>query len=348
MNRTGHWVITLLLAGLLAGCGNDAPEDSAAPSATVTTVMPSRGAVDQVVTAYGAVSASADAMLVISVQVAGRVAHWNVADGATVKRGQPLLSFALAPSAVAARQQAQAALTLARDQRTHVVELLSQQLATRDQLAQADKALVDAQTDLDALVQQQGRDDTLVVPAPFDGTVSGISASPGESLAAGAPLLTLQRGDGMVMLGGLERGDATRVREGQRVALMPIDGGATLQGRVHRVAAVLDAKTHQVDVEIVPEGTPMAGEGYRAAIVVGQASGWLLPRDAVQGDDGDRHVFQVKQGKAVRVAVKMTDESGAVSVGDGAIDAASPLVVVGATQLDDGMTVRATPARSRP
>jgi RND family efflux transporter MFP subunit len=347
------WTAVMLAACALAMCslaacsGAESP-DEAAVSAIVTTVPLKQGSLPDTVAAYGSAGPATDAAQVMNVQAAGRVLRWNVTAGASVKRGQPLLSFALAPAAVAAYQQAVTAQQLAETQRAHTAQLLSQQLATRDQLDQAEKALHDAQSNLDAVVQQQGRGATVEVTAPFDGTVASVDAQQGDNLQPGAPLLTVQRGDGLVVTAGVERAAMDRVKVGASATLVPIDGGEAMLGTVRRVARTLNKTTHQLDVEIVPDGALVGGEGFRADIVVGQWQGWLLPRDAVQGDEEDRHVFQVANGKAKSVPVKVLGETDEITVASGALDAHLPLVTEGATQLDDGMAVRAPAEQAKP
>jgi RND family efflux transporter MFP subunit len=340
MNTRKPWIAVALIALALTGCASSDTPDDAAVSAVVTTVPLKQGTMPQTLTAYGTVEPAADAVQVISVQVAGRVARWNVTAGMPVKRGQALLAFALSPASVAAYQQAESALKLAQAQRAHTAQLLSSQLATRDQLDQADKALRDAQSNLDALVQQQGQAATMDVTAPFDGTVASLDAKQGESLQPGAALLTLQRADGLVATVGVERDAVDHVKGGAIAALFPIDGGSLTHGAVRRIGKTIDPHTHQLSVDIVPDDALIDGEAIRAEIVVGQWKGWLLPRDAVMGDDRDRYVFQTAKGKAMRVALHVLGESGDTIVAEGALDANLPLVTTGASQLDDGMAVR--------
>jgi len=342
------WLVPALAAMMLAACsGGEAPEESAV-SAAVTTVPVRQGSLPEEVVAYGTAGPAADASHVMNVQAAGHVAQWNVTAGLPVKRGQRLLTFALAPSSIAAYQQALSAQKVAAAARAHTDELFAQQLATRDQKEQAEKTFQDAQANLDALVQQQGRNPTVEITAPFDGTVVSVDASQGDQLQPGAPLLTLQRGDGLVVTVGMERDAMGRVSSGAAVTLTPLDASAPMHGTVRRVARALNPHTHQLDVEVVPDGEPVNGESFRADITVGQWQGWLVPRDALQGDDAQRVVFQVADGKAVRVPVKVLGESDSVSVVSGALDAHRPLVTTGATQLDDGMAVRTSAPDAKP
>ncbi|WP_130617295.1 efflux RND transporter periplasmic adaptor subunit [Dyella amyloliquefaciens] len=342
------WFVPALAALMLAACSSgEAPEETAV-SAAVTTVPVHQGSLPELVVAYGTAGPSADAAHVMNVQAAGHVAKWDVTAGLPVKRGQPLLTFALAPSSVAAYQQALSAQKVAAEARAHTNELFAQQLATRDQKEQADKALQDAQSNLDALVQQQGRNPTMEVVAPFDGTVVSVDAAQGDLLQPGAPLLTIQRGDGLVVTVGMERDAMERVQSGAGVTLTPLDAAEPMHGTVRRVARALNPHTHQLDVEVVPDGALVNGESFRADITVGQWQGWLVPRDALQGDETDRYVFQVADGKAAQVPVKVLGESDSESVVSGAVDAHRPLVTIGATQLDDGMTVRTPAADAKP
>lgn len=343
-----RWTMVAATALMLAACGGSEAPDEAAVSAAVSTVPLRQGSLPALVSAYGTAGPAADAAQVVSVQAAGRVTQWAVTPGASVKRGQRLLGFELAPAAVAAMQQAQSALSVAQAARAHTAELFAQQLATRDQLALAEKAQGDAQSNLDALLQQQGKAARFDVTAPFDGTVVTVDAAQGDVLQPGAPLLSLQRGDGLVVTVGIERVALGQVTVGAKAELLPLDGGTAMHGTVRRVARALNPHTHQLDVEIVPDGALVNGEGFRADIVVGQWQGWLLPRDAVQGDEDDRYVFQVADGKAVRVPVKLLGESDTQSVASGELDAKRPLVTEGATQLDDGMAVRQPSAEAKP
>jgi RND family efflux transporter MFP subunit len=257
-----------------------------------------------------------------------------------VKRGQPLLDYALTPGAVAAYEQAQSALRLANDQRKQAADLFGQQLATREQLAQADKALADAQSNMSALHNQQADRPVATLKAPFDGVVTAVQVVQGESLSAGAALLTVSRAGGAVIDAGIEPSERDAVLPGSRVTLTPLTAGHPLQGTVRRVADAINPHSRLVDVEVVANTPVMTGVAFRADIDVGSWHGWLIPRDAVIGT-GDRwHVFQVDHGKAVAVPVTIVGESGATTVVSGALVAGRPLVTDGSSQLEDGMAVR--------
>jgi RND family efflux transporter MFP subunit len=342
MNMRLRRFIFPVVALTLSGCGGSAADSDAGDkiSAAVTTQAVHQGSLPDIVSAYGTAAPAIDAASTLSIQAEGAVTQFDVTAGTAVHRGQHLLTFTLSPAAAAAYQQAHTALNVARAQREHTAQLLSHQLATRDQLAQAEKAASDARSALDALRKQQGDGNTIELLAPVDGIISSIAATRGDTLQPGAPLLSLARGGGVLVSVGIELDPQHAPVPGDKVNLIPLGAGASVAGVVKRVAGMLDVHTHLQNADITPDGPVIAGMGYRADITVGQWRGWVVPRDALVEDGTAWQVFQVANGKAVKVPVTIVGESDTVSVVSGSLDGQRPLVVVGNTQLDDGMAVR--------
>ena len=255
------------------------------------------------------------------------------------------MDFGSSAAAIATYQQAVSALSVARSQRAHAAQLLAQQLATRDQLAQADKAVADAQAKLDAL-QREGADrPAQTLTAPFDGIVATVPVAQGDRVQAGAALMTLTRLDGLVVTVGIEPGQRDRVHPGQAVRLEPLAGGAQLDGKVLRVDGVLNSKTRLVDADVsLSPGSAISGTAFRADITIGQLQGWIVPHDAVLSDDKGAYVFQVAGNTASRVSVTVTGAAGNDDVVDGKLDPRRKLVVQGNYQLSDNATVRESDA----
>jgi RND family efflux transporter MFP subunit len=345
MNMRVRLSVFALLALLLAACGKNASDDAAnsdEPSAAVVTQPLRQGVLPENISAYGTAMPAVDAAVTLSVHAEGAVTRLDVAVGAPVRRGQHLLTFSLSPAAISAYRQARTAVGVARSQREHIAQLLQHRLATKDQLAQADKTWDDARSVLDALRRQQGDGTTMNLLAPTDGFIGTVNVAQGDLLQPGAPLLSLTRGNGVVVTVGVEADPQHPVKVGDTATLVPLGNGPSVQGVVKRVAGLLDPRTNLQNADITPEATVIVGMGYRADIRIGQWSGWLVPRDALVGDGTTWHVFQVVDGKAVEIPVSIVGESDTVTVVAGALDAKHPLVVVGNTQLENGMVVRAT------
>lgn len=127
-------VLLTVLAAVLAVD----PAGAEDPSVLVQTAPPQQGALPDLVAAYGTAVPALSGGLTLSLPQDGRVLSLAVTPGEQVKAGETLIEFGASATTSSAYQQATTALTLARTQRAHTTQLLGQQLATRDQLAQAD------------------------------------------------------------------------------------------------------------------------------------------------------------------------------------------------------------------
>jgi RND family efflux transporter MFP subunit len=312
-----------------------------APSVLVQTIMPQRGSLPDTVTAYGAAEPAIDASMTLSIQSEGRVLDLAVTPGERVHAGDRLMDFAPSAQTISAYQRAVSALELAHRTRSHTAELLKQQLATRDQMAQAEKSVLDAQAALDALQHEGGGKTIATIKAPFNGIVTAIPVARGDRTAPGAPLLNLTRADGLIVTVGIEPADRERLHEGDAARLQPLTGADdATNGKVIRIDGMLNAKTRLIDADISAPPNAIVGEAFHAVITIGTFDGWLAPRAAVLTDAKGAYLFQVAAGKAVRVDVKILGRDGVTDAVAGPIDPQRSLVIEGNYQLSDGMAVR--------
>jgi RND family efflux transporter MFP subunit len=311
-------------------------------SVEVQTELPQAGVVPDLMIAYGTAMPALDGGMTLSLQQEGRVLAIAVTPGETVRAGERLLDFGASAAAVSIYQQAISSLNTALQQRSHTAQLLAQQLATRDQLAQADKAAADAQATLDAL-RREGADRPMqTLKAPFDGIIATIPVVQGDRVQPGATLMTVTRLDGLVVTIGIEPAGRARVHSGETVHLTPIAGGAGLNGQVVRIDGVLNPKTRLVDADVsVPPGSVISGAAFRAAITVGELKGWIVPHDAVLTGASGSYLFQVDGAVAAQVAVTVLGSAGADDVVQGPLDPQRPVVVQGNYQLSDKAQVHA-------
>jgi RND family efflux transporter MFP subunit len=335
MNRVPA-IVGLILAVLTGS----ALADEAA-SVAVETVVPGAGVAPDLVTAYGTAAPALDGGMTLSLQQDGRVLAIAVTPGETVRAGERLLDFGASAAAVSTYQQAVSALTAARQQRAHTAQLLGQQLATRDQLAQADKAVADAQSTLDALHREGADRPSQTLEAPFDGIIATIPVAQGDHVQPGTTLMTITRLDGLVVTVGIDPGERVRVHQSEPVHLVPLTGGPELDGQVLRLDGMLNPRTRLVDADVsVPAGSVISGAAFRAEIKVGELSGWIVPHDAVLTDANGSYVFQVVGTTAARVNVTVAGPAGGDDVVQGPLDPQRPIVVQGNYQLADKSPVR--------
>jgi len=314
------------------------------PAVLVTVQPPTRGSVPDVLTVYGSAAPSLTGSETLSVPQAGQVTQVTALPGMAVRAGQQLVSFATAPAALSTYTQAATALATAQRQRATTAQLLAQQLATRDQLVQADKLVTDTGAALAALRRDGAGQATPTLTAPFSGNVTAVTVAPGDRTQPGAALVTLTRADSIVLTVGIDPAQRLRVKIGQVARLQSLAGGPPRSGHVLRVGNALNLRTRLVDVDIgLAPGTILQGEAMRVGIVVGSVGGWLVPHRAVIAANGVAQLFQVASGKAsvVKVIVKSTDAT--TDVVDGPIDAHRLIIIDGAYQVAAGDLVRIGP-----
>ena len=326
----------------LASCGGSSTADQAGePSVLVSVAKPTRGSLPQSVEAFGSATPATNGAETISMAQPGQVTSLAVTPGASVRAGQALATFMVAPTARSTYLQAEEALVAAQKQRDSTAQLLTQQLATRDQLVQAEKAVSDARVALAGLRAEGAGQAVRTLTAPFAGVVTAVTVAQGDRTQPGAPIMTVARAGGIVVTVGIDPAQRASVAVGQRADLQRLAGGARLAGHVVRVDSALNAKTRMVDVDLnFPTGALLPGEGMQVAIETSQVSGWVVPHKAVVTADGPAHIFQVVGGKAKAVPVRITLSSDAGDVVEGAIDPSRPIIIDGAYQVNDGNAVR--------
>ena len=189
------WPRMALAAGLLL-CwlhGAARAEGTQDVSALVETGAVQHTEMQGTVSGYGAVVPAPGAMLNLNFAMAGTVTRVRVTPGQRVTRGMTLLEANATPQTELAQRQAAHAVAYAQGELARVQALFAQQLATRSQLAAAQRGLKDAK--ITQRAQRNGgpgvRGNRLL--APFGGTVASVAVAPGDTFAGGAALLQLVR-----------------------------------------------------------------------------------------------------------------------------------------------------------
>ena len=149
---------------MLWGEPSDGSEASNTPSVQVQITPLQQGSLPRTVSAYGVVQAGPGAQNGIVAPMAAQVAQVYVRSGQAVASGAPLVLLRPTPSTQAAYAQAVSALKVASEAAGRTQQLLSQFLATRQQLADAQKAEGDARAALEALQAQGLADRTRCAP----------------------------------------------------------------------------------------------------------------------------------------------------------------------------------------
>ncbi|HVB47615.1 MAG TPA: efflux RND transporter periplasmic adaptor subunit [Burkholderiales bacterium] len=312
------------------------------PSVAVQLTRLTAGSLARSIVAYGRVRAAASGRRTVMAPASVDVAAVYVRRGEEVAKGARLIELLPSPRTAAAYARARSALALAEELVARTQKLLAQHLGTAQQLADARKSAVDAHANLSAL-RALGAGGPNVVRAPFDAIVTGLSTTPGAIVAEGATLLELVRPSRLVLEVGLQPDQAAAVHRGDPARITFIGVRRTLSGRVTLRAAVVDAASGLVPVEIgLPGGRFLPGEAAEVRIETGEVRGYIVPHAAILVDGrGEPYVVQAAGLKARKVPVKILAAQGDrdVIAGSG-LDASQALVLSGNYQLDDGMNLR--------
>jgi len=277
----------------------------------------------------------------------GQVARVNVIPGQKIRQGMELATLASDPATELNYAQANNALGFAQRELERIQGLLALQLATKSQADSARKAVQDAQASLVAQKKLGAGTGTAGVTAPFDGVVIAVSVAQGDRVQPGAAILQLGVTDNLRVQLGVEPEKSRLIHAGMPVRVAAVQNPKQeVRATVADIQDVVDAKSQLVNVvamlsansakELVP------GMRIQGTIELGQQEMWAVPRSAVLTDEKGAYLFQIDHGKARRVTVGKTIESGNVVGIDGKIDPALPVVVVGNYELQDGMSVRGT------
>ncbi len=336
---------------LLAACAKTASEaDAAKPTAEVTTAVLVAGALDQTLTAYGAVEFAPGAERSLSAPIEARVAQVTAGAGSPVAAGQTLVVLTPSPQSQIDLAKATEDARTARQAFERATRLQASGLDSNADLETARATNVAAQATLRSLAARAAG---LVVKSPVGGVVETLTAAPGDLVAAGASLGKVGQLSAVRLRLGVDPATAARLRVGLAVRLQAAAGGPVRLGAIRGVNPQLDPQTRMAAVFIDAPGAAFApGQPVRGDIVLGVAGGPLAPRAAVYYDQDQAYVLVVTAGTAHRRDVTLGGGAGEqVVIAKGAA-AGERIVVEGGASLDDGTAVReaapAAPEAARP
>ncbi|MEJ2723865.1 MAG: efflux RND transporter periplasmic adaptor subunit [Deltaproteobacteria bacterium] len=315
------------------------------PQAQVQTQPLTEHTLKQTVLAYGQVQPDPEHISSISLPQAGMVSRLLVRVGERVVADQELLELDTAPKVRMDYQQAKAAVDYARNKLDQTERLLSQQLATRDQVSSARRNLEDAKAKLKALQKLGSQKKEVIVRAPFAGIITQLKVSQGQRVQADTDAVLLASGNTLIVPLGVEPEDARRVKPGMEVVLESLFEESLHVGvEVTSVLAMVNPATRLVDVLTrVPDSksAPLViGSRIKGTITLSQVRALAVPRSAVLRDEQGAYLFVVREGRAHRVNVRTGIEAGDLVAVSGPLKIGEAVVTVGNYELKDGMVVQ--------
>ena len=299
-------------------------------------------------------------------KAAGRLEEVNVKLGDAVSRGQRIARIedreireqvkqaeAAFEVAQASIRQREADLKFAETNLNRSRELFGRQLLPKQTLDDADARYQAAVAQLELsraqLTQSQARLDELrinlantIIVSPVNGFVAKRNADPGAYASQNAPVVDVVDISKVRLVANIVEKDMRRVGTGDE-AKVEVDAfpGETFNGRIARVAPVLDpaTRTAQIEVEIAnPTNRLKPGMYARVNLTIEErANALVVPANAVVDREGQRGVFLLAQKNtaAFRQVQVGIEESARVEI-LGGITEADRVVTTGAAALQHG------------
>lgn len=178
-----------------------------------------------------------------------------------------------------------------------------------------------------ALAQQQLKDTSIY--ASFDGAVQVKTASIGEFLPAGAPLVTIVKMSPLRLRAEVPERDAPSIRVGQQVRVTVESDPTVYSGRIMRLSPTLSEQNRILvaEAEVINNGRLRPGSFARSEIVINDNEmAVTVPSKAVVTFAGIDKVVTVQNGKAAektittgRRAADWVEVVSGVNVGDAII-----------------------------
>lgn len=253
------------------------------------------------------------------------------------------------PAQTAGAKQAAATLKQAQLNRDRMAKLLEEQLIPRSdfdtveanlgvaegryqeavETARTRQALLAQRKSELEIARQQLADSVLT--APFDGAIRERLVSPGDYLAAGAPVAVLVRMHPLRLKLAVPEREAAGIQKGQPVRLAVEGVPDKHTGQVARISPAIseDNRTLMVEAEVPnTDGSLRPGAFARAEIVIQAGDpAVLVPASSIVTFAGIEKVVSVKDGKAVEKRVRTGRHSGdQVEIVEG-IEAGDPVIV---------------------
>lgn len=334
-------VVCLTLIAAL-GFGSAAFADA---SALVQLAIAQQRAIHPTVPAYGTVAPDPDYLATVAIPRDSIISAVSVRAGQFVSAGYPIVTIWTAPGALATYQQARSALAFAQKDLAHTRELYAEQLATKSQLAAAEKAVADAQAQFQSQTKVGTNKSSEVIRASAPGIVTGLNASPGDRVQANTVVASVATRDRLIVNLGLEPSDALEVTQSAKVRLhSPQRKEIGFAGQIQSVDAMMDAKSRLVNAVVtIPQNVAnrlVLGMALEGTVELPAITGIVVPHNALMTDGKGTYVFVVKKNIARRHNVRIEFETDTGALIAQGVAAGDRVVVAGNAGLEDGTHVR--------
>jgi RND family efflux transporter MFP subunit len=314
--------VTLVVALTIAACAGDPDNGGPPPESRAIQVGPENVVVvrrERVIVGpviSGELRPEREAT--VRAELGGSMLQVSADEGEAVRKGALLgriESTALDDarrSAASAMRAAQNQLEVARRETERTAQLVSAgALAARDldiaraNVTNAEAQLADARARLVSAEKQLG---DAVLRAPLTGIVSDRAVNAGDVVTPGTPLFTIVDPSSMRLDASVPSEEVGALRVGEPVQFEVRGYEQPFEGRIERIVPQADPITRQVPIFVsIPNGGGRLVAGLYAdgRVIVDEASGLVVPANAVNMTSGTPWVLRVEDGSARKVSVTL-------------------------------------------
>lgn len=285
---------------------------------------------------------AADKRTVLATRTAGVIAELNVEKGDWVEAGDLVLMLE-GSEKEAAVATARALLRQRENEAENASQLVSRGIAPKTQQDEAESALAEARSQLEAA---QAEVDRLRVSAPFAGVIDAVSVEEASWATAGETVATLLSLDPIVARGEVSERERNLVKVGGEATVVLING-MELEGEIRFISREATAETRTYPVEVAipnPERTIPAGMTAEIRLKAEPVKAVRLPRSVVTLDaDGNLGVRVVSDKNIVGfVPIDLIDDTpdGLIL---GGVPEATRIIVAGQDLVSNGDKVETVP-----
>ena len=344
-------VSIIIRSGVLAGSKNQ--PKSADSVVAVKTAMVNEVEKTPSITYSGSIEGVTSAA--ISAKIGGRIEQVLVQDGQSVKAGDPLVKLETVELANAARQandnvrKAQAAYELAKNDYERYQTLFDKGAVSEQQLDNAKVRLKTAEADLSSAAASQSSAKQQysygVVTAPINGVVANKTATIGQVVAAGTPLMTVQDTSKVYAVINIEQKDLGRVQIGQK-ARVTLDAypETVFNGLVEVMNPDAGTGSRMFKTKIIIENSEAKlhpGMFAKVDVVTdGSVKVLTVPQSAVLQKQGISYVFAVENSKAVRKQIEIGEVANNTIVVLSGIRPGEQVITTNVNRIKDGEAVK--------
>ncbi|WP_378956172.1 efflux RND transporter periplasmic adaptor subunit [Pelosinus sp. sgz500959] len=292
---------------------------------------------------------------IVSTKLAGRIEQVMVQEGQHVNAGDPLARLESAELGNSVRNaqdavtKAQVNYDLAMSDYQRYQTLYSQGAISQQTLDNAEAKKRIAEADLSSATTSQSNAKEQygygIIAAPVDGVVANVTATVGQVVSPGTPLMAVQDISQVYAVINIEQKDLSLVKVGQK-ADVTVDtyDNKKFEGIVDLINPEAGTTNRMFRTKIKidnTDGALKAGMFSKVQLATGDAIQILtVPQGAVIQKQGIYYVFTVENDKAVRHQVEIGNTTGEVIQIKSGLPSGSKVAVSNVSQLKDGDVVR--------